>query len=267
MQFQDRYAILRPVLKKLGLAPDAVEDIIDRVNFFLGDKIQNPFEPMQYPYAIRDDFQAPAEQNLYQALKSILPPGVVVLPKVALGELFVARPSDPAKVRFYTNKMDRKRVDLLLCDARTLRPIAGIQLEEQSLLHSRDEFLINAFLAAKLPLVWIMAKPSYTAAELTSLLQPYLQGNSRPASRPVPQPAPQSRPQPTPQPTPRPSPPPEPNPAADYPRRTLRCPKCGSEMILRTALSGDNQVDQFWGCSRYPQCNGKLKYDPMKDFS
>jgi restriction system protein len=32
------------------------------------------------------------------------------------------------------------------------------------------------------------------------------------------------------------------------------CPKCESEMILRTATKGLNAGGQFWGCSRYPRC-------------
>ncbi|MDX8130379.1 NERD domain-containing protein [Methylomonas sp. OY6] len=32
------------------------------------------------------------------------------------------------------------------------------------------------------------------------------------------------------------------------------CPKCGKPMILRTAKTGDNQGNQFWGCSAYPRC-------------
>lgn len=32
------------------------------------------------------------------------------------------------------------------------------------------------------------------------------------------------------------------------------CPKCGKPMVLRTARNGDNQGNQFWGCSGYPQC-------------
>lgn len=34
------------------------------------------------------------------------------------------------------------------------------------------------------------------------------------------------------------------------------CPKCGSEMILRTAKQGVNAGQQFYGCSRYPKCRG-----------
>lgn len=34
------------------------------------------------------------------------------------------------------------------------------------------------------------------------------------------------------------------------------CPKCGSDMVLRTAKRGANAGNQFWGCERYPQCKG-----------
>ena len=32
------------------------------------------------------------------------------------------------------------------------------------------------------------------------------------------------------------------------------CPKCGAELILRTARRGPNAGRQFYGCSRYPSC-------------
>ena len=35
-----------------------------------------------------------------------------------------------------------------------------------------------------------------------------------------------------------------------------RCPHCGSRMVLRTARRGAGAGNQFWGCSRYPQCRG-----------
>ncbi len=37
---------------------------------------------------------------------------------------------------------------------------------------------------------------------------------------------------------------------------TLRCPKCGSSMVLRTAKRGSNAGNDFWGCSKYPKCRG-----------
>lgn len=34
------------------------------------------------------------------------------------------------------------------------------------------------------------------------------------------------------------------------------CPKCGSNMVRRTAKKGSNAGNQFWGCSRFPACTG-----------
>jgi hypothetical protein len=36
------------------------------------------------------------------------------------------------------------------------------------------------------------------------------------------------------------------------------CPKCGSKMVLRTARRGKYSGKNFWGCSKYPECNGIL---------
>lgn len=36
------------------------------------------------------------------------------------------------------------------------------------------------------------------------------------------------------------------------------CPKCGSEMVKRTAKKGPNAGNQFWGCSEFPDCHGSL---------
>lgn len=32
------------------------------------------------------------------------------------------------------------------------------------------------------------------------------------------------------------------------------CPKCGSELVLRTANKGKNAGKCFWGCSGFPKC-------------
>jgi len=38
------------------------------------------------------------------------------------------------------------------------------------------------------------------------------------------------------------------------------CPKCGESMVLRTAKRGDNQGNQFWGCSGYPKCRTVMDF-------
>ncbi len=37
------------------------------------------------------------------------------------------------------------------------------------------------------------------------------------------------------------------------------CPKCESELVLRTAERGFYRGKSFWSCSRYPRCNFKLR--------
>ena len=37
------------------------------------------------------------------------------------------------------------------------------------------------------------------------------------------------------------------------------CPQCGASAVLRTAKTGKNAGQQFWGCSAYPECKGAVK--------
>jgi hypothetical protein len=238
MQSQDKFSLLRTILKALGLSAEAIDDIVDRISDFLADKDQKPSDKIEYPYLVRDDFLSAAEQSFFLVLKSAVPDSVLICPKVALGDLFYAKSSDASKYRSYTNKIDRKHVDFLLCDAKTVRPIAGVELDDKSHQRSdrqtRDEFVENVFKAAKLPLIRIPVKHSYSVTELSSLLQPYLK-------MPLTTVAPPQK--------------------VNSEKNAPRCPKCGSEMVLRTAKSGANQGEKFWGCSNFPQCRGTLKYE------
>ena len=36
-----------------------------------------------------------------------------------------------------------------------------------------------------------------------------------------------------------------------------QCPKCGSEMVLRTVKRGTNVGKRFWGCSAFPACRAR----------
>ena len=37
------------------------------------------------------------------------------------------------------------------------------------------------------------------------------------------------------------------------------CPRCGAEMVLRRARSGQNVGKEFWGCSGFPKCRGVVE--------
>jgi restriction system protein len=39
---------------------------------------------------------------------------------------------------------------------------------------------------------------------------------------------------------------------------TKLCPKCGAEMVLKTARKGKYAGSQFWSCSKFPNCRGLL---------
>ncbi len=43
----------------------------------------------------------------------------------------------------------------------------------------------------------------------------------------------------------------------------VRCPKCGSLMILRSAKRGPNAGGKFYGCSRYPKCKATVPFKPV----
>ncbi|MDP6546818.1 MAG: NERD domain-containing protein [Phycisphaerae bacterium] len=42
---------------------------------------------------------------------------------------------------------------------------------------------------------------------------------------------------------------------------TPRCPKCDSDMILRTAKRGQRKGNKFYGCTRYPKCKETIDVD------
>jgi restriction system protein len=44
------------------------------------------------------------------------------------------------------------------------------------------------------------------------------------------------------------------NMASDMP--AVLCPKCGATMALRTAKRGSHTGERFWGCEKFPECNG-----------
>lgn len=261
MASPENFSVLRMLLRALGLSDTAIEDIIDRILEFLSGKDAKSPE-LQFPYAVRDDFLSPAEFSFYRVLQTVVLDRAIICPKVALGDLFFSTEKDPSLFRAFTNKIDRKHVDFLLCDRKTLRPLIGIELDDKS--HNRvdrqvrDDFVNGVFSAAKLPLIRVPTQTAYSTVELSTLLRSnvgvsdlikqtdqetsYASGQliKMPASIPVAAPIPM---------------------ASSVPAHAAvpSCPKCGSEMILRTAKTGTNAGGKFWGCSNYPRCRSVVE--------
>ena len=237
MPADEKFSLLRKILAALGLSQEAIDDIVERITdwlFFKNEQSQTQGSKpvaIEYPYRIRDDFLSAAEISFYHVLNLAVADRAVVCPKIPLGGLFYVRTSDNSKFRIYTNKIDRKHVDFLLCSPKTMHPLMGIELDDQSHQRKdrqeRDELVENVFKAGNLPLVRLPVKYTYSVENLTTLIESTLKGLTV-----------------------------EPKTLVQEEPEIPKCPKCGTDMVLRTAKSGANQGKQFWGCRNYPNCRG-----------
>jgi hypothetical protein len=245
-----KYLIIRKLLKALGLSDEAVEDIVQWIEDLLLGKGKK--ELNDFPYKTRDDFLSPAEMSFYLTLRGCVSEWGDVCPKVNLGDLFYAVSKNFGEKQSYTNRINRKHVDFLICDKITTKPLLGIELDDKShnlaSRQERDTFVENVFKVANLTLVRIPVRSAYNPKELnTYLLQMAGVKNPLPVREPeviisadivVPSGISASN-----------------NPT---------CPKCSSEMALRTAKTGTNQGQQFWGCTNFPKCRTVLAYTSVE---
>jgi hypothetical protein len=191
----------------------------------------NPEKSEELPYRLRDDFLSQAELSFYHVLRTVTGDNAVICSKVNLADIFfVVKPNENLA---YRNKIDRKHVDFLLCDAQSLRPIVGVELDDASHKRAdrqaRDAFVDSVFKTAELPLIHVPARATYNVSELTALLASYFE---RSATLHV----------------------------AEPPKLSVHtgdapvCDKCGIPMVMRTTSRGDRKGERFWGCANYPKC-------------
>ena len=193
-------------------------------------------ESTELPYRLRDDFLSPGELAFYRVLVTTVDGTAAVMTKVNLSDLiFVSRPRENTA---YRNRIDRKHVDFLLCDATTMRPRVGIELDDRSHdaanRQERDRFVERVFETAGLPLVRVPLRSGYSVNELRSLLAPHVQASvvDGASADPVDTDL-------------------EPSEATGQGRT---CPKCGVPMVIRTASRGERRGERFYGCPNYPRC-------------
>lgn len=245
MDTKDRYPLLRRVLAALGLSAEAIDDIVERILDWLAAKDEPADGPTVFPFRLRDDFLSAAEPSFYQVLRTVVDGRMQICPKVGLGDLFFAETGDRQKNRAFTNRIDRKHVDFVLCDPQTLRPLVAVELDDRSHeredRQQRDAFVEGVFAAAGLPLVRVPVRSAYPPWELEAKLAPYLTRMAVPPVRVSPMPNKAEHPA-------------SPSAPAVTKDTAPTCPKCGGSMLLRTAKSGANAGGQFWGCANYPKC-------------
>jgi hypothetical protein len=203
-------------------------------------------EETPLPYRLAEPFASPAELSFYHVLRQVVGNDLTVFSKVSLGDLFYPQTGDRGQNAVYRNKIDRKHVDFLLCEPRTLRPLAGIELDDISHQRedrvARDRFVERVFETAGLPLVRFPVQADYSLEEIRTRLQSSGLLKNVTTVAPV-------------------SPPPAAavSPSVAVPVKPEAtpplCPKCGIPMVLRTVTQeGPHKGKQFYGCPNYPRC-------------
>lgn len=199
-----------------------------------------------YPYRISDRFLSPSEHSFFLVTQKVLGSEFFVAPKVPLSEIFFI--TDHQDYNTYWNRINRKRVDFLVCDAVSMKPRFAIELDDSS--HNRqsrierDDFVNNVFKAAGMPLVRVSAKNTYSTSELTTIFADALKLSTH---QTIDLTKNQSSEQPA---------------EANAEEANPICPKCGAPMVLRIAKTGTRAGTKFYGCTNYPNCRTVI---PIKE--
>jgi hypothetical protein len=218
------------------------------------------------PYRLRDDFLSPAELNFYRVLKQTVGNSVAICLKVSLGDLFYPKTGNHSENQIYRNRIDRKHVDFLLCDPKTMRPLLGIELDDAShrkvTRQERDRFVEQVFVAAGLPLLRQPVLSAYNTQELSAKLVELVDINLQSTPQPINSEAISTVQKPS-----------SVNRAVQFESSSPTtislsdgevplCPRCNQSMVLRTVKkAGLHYGKQFWGCRDFPRCRGMREYN------
>lgn len=184
------------------------------------------------PYRLRETFLSTPELALLRVLQNMARGHYVICPKVALNDIFsIVRPNE--NVHFF-NKFFRKHVDFLLCDPDTLKPAIGIELVKpvtKNETRGTDQFMVDLFLSAGLPLVHVPSSDHYSEDDLAELIKlsiVKIKGSG--ALR-----------------------------ASMETDSVPMCPVCGRMMVLRIHRNGSNAGRKYYGCIDSPKCSGVVE--------
>lgn len=185
------------------------------------------------PYRLRERLLSVPEAALFRTLQKMAGARYVICPKVALSDIFtIVRPNE--NVHFY-NKIFRKHVDFLLCDAKTLQPAIAVELTKpigRNETRANDQFMEDLFFGEGIPLVHVPLGENYDVNDLVNLFTIAV-SRTKDASRRAPE-------------------------AGDS---VPMCPVCGKMMVLRIHRDGARAGRKYYGCMDSPRCTGVVTVD------
>jgi Protein of unknown function (DUF2726) len=126
--------------------------------------VQYITEPTVYIEPV-ESLVTPAEQRFYEALDEAVDGRLMILSKVRVADLLsITSESRSARNRIFRS-IASKHVDFVLVEAKDLRPLAAIELDDSTHRRSdrrkRDELLDDLFAKAKLPLLRFKTASAY----------------------------------------------------------------------------------------------------------
>jgi len=188
------------------------------------------------PFQLRDRFLSPAELSFFHVLRRTIEDRLIITTKVRVSDLvYVVRRRENMK---HANRIDRKHVDFVLCDAKTMQPRLIIELDDSS--HSqedrkaRDELIDAVFSAANLPILHVKAQKSYSRKEISQNIDAILSNDRLETHSP---------------------------PKNEQGSTDPSCPNCEVPMVQRQTRTGPNKGKRFWGCPSYPDCRKTIPID------
>jgi ssDNA-binding Zn-finger/Zn-ribbon topoisomerase 1 len=216
--------------------------------FGINPQSSNKIAVEEFPYAMRDDFLSASELSFYKILRLVMPNEFVIFTKVALKDIFFVTENDRSKQSTFMNKISKKHVDFIICNAETLKPVCGIELDDTS--HERqdrvirDTFVNQVFKSGKLPLIRYTNKRSYVLSEVEEKLQTIINPTKNEVHFQTLKMEEKEKTN-----------------LNENVNETIHpvCPKCHTPFVLRSAKSGKHLGKQFYGCTNYPKCRETLE--------
>ena len=181
---------------------------------------------VETPYELRGPLFTPAERSFYGALSLACESQAIIFGKVRIADILKPiKGLNRSEWQTAFNKISAKHFDFVLCNPNDLSVIAVIELDDKS--HSqkkqmiRDEFVELSCETAHLKLHRFKASATYSVEEIKSKIF---------AVAPEVELTPQVK------------------------SNTQTCPKCTSELVVKTAQKGKNKGNNFLACSSFPKC-------------
>ena len=136
--------------------------------------VQYITEPTVYIEPV-ESLVTPAEQRFYEALDEAVDGRLLILSKVRVADLLsVTSESRSARYRVFRS-IASKHVDFVLVEAKNLRPLAAIELDDSTHRRldrrKRDELLDDLFAKANLPLIRFKTGSTYNPRSIEAQIE------------------------------------------------------------------------------------------------